>query len=220
MGGGAALGNQRVAPRLSDRAGVARRRGPVDSRDRGSVGPQRHRREVSRPPRAAVSPQTARRGHDDVGPHGSHYVRIMNQLAGADVKSLEGTLEACGATAGLVDGRSSELPACRLRRVTQHVQENLQRELRLAELSALVHMSPYHFARLFKRSTGVPPHRFLVRCRMDEARTLLEARAVPIAEIARLVGFRTPSHFATTFRRITGMTPSAYRSSGADAAGR
>src|SRR5207245_1425894 len=138
---------------------------------------------------------------------GSHSVRIMNQLAGADVKSLEGTLEACGATAGLVDGRRSELPACRLRRVTQHVQENLQRELRLAELSALVHMSPYHFARLFKRSTGVPPHKFLVRRRIDEARALLEARTVPIAEISRLVGFRTPSHFTTTFRRITGMTP-------------
>src|SRR2546426_3906972 len=137
MAGGADLANQWVAPRLSDRAGVARRRGPVDSRDRGSVGPQRQRREGSRAPRAAVSPQTARRGHDDVGRNGSHSVRIMNQLAGADVKSLEGTLEACGATAGLVDGRSSELPACRLRRVTQHVQENLQRELRLAELSAL-----------------------------------------------------------------------------------
>ena len=144
----------------------------------------------------------------------------MNQLAGADVKSLEGTLEACGATAGLVDGRRSELPACRLRRVTQHVQENLQRELRLAELSALVHMSPYHFARLFKRSTGVPPHQFLLRHRIEEARGLLAAQRVPIAEIARSVGFRTPSHFTTTFRRVTGMTPSAYRSRGAETAPR
>ena len=73
-------------------------------------------------------------------------------------------------------------------------------------------MSPYHFARLFKRSTGVPPHRFLIRRRIDEARALLAARTVPIGAIARLVGFRTPSHFTTTFRRITGMTPSAYRS--------
>src|SRR5439155_21784798 len=67
-------------------------------------------------------------------------------------------------------------------------------------------------ARLFKRSTGVPPHRFLIRRRIDEARALLAARTVPIGAIARLVGFRTPSHFTTTFRRITGMTPSAYRS--------
>src|SRR3989442_11921738 len=73
-------------------------------------------------------------------------------------------------------------------------------------------MSPYHFARLFKRSTGVPPHRFLVRRRIDAARALLAAQTAPIAEIAQLVGFRTPSHFTTTFRRVTGLTPSAYRS--------
>ena len=145
-------------------------------------------------------------------------MRLVNQIAEADVKSLKGLLEAHPATTGVPDGTSSELPACRLRRVTQHIQENLQRELRLAELSALVHMSPYHFARLFKRSTGVPPHRFLVRCRIDQAQALLAARTVPIAQISRMVGFLTPSHFTTTFRRITGMTPSAYRS-GAGAAG-
>ena len=108
-----------------------------------------------------------------------------------------------------------ELPAYRLRRVAQYIHDNPQRELRLADLSAVVHMSPYHFARLFKRSTGVPPHQFLLRHRIDEARGLLAAQRVPIAEIARSVGFRTPSHFTTTFRRVTGVTPSAYRSSGA-----
>ena len=125
---------------------------------------------------------------------------------------MEEMLEAGPATIAVAKGASSELPACRLRRVTQYVQENLQRELRLAELSALVHMSPYHFARLFRRSIGMPPHKFVVRCRIDAARTLLAARRSPIAEIGQLVGFRTPSHFTTTFRRITGMTPSAYRS--------
>ncbi len=125
----------------------------------------------------------------------------MNHLAMADVPTTGG-----------------ELPAYRLRRVAEYIQENAGRELRLAELSAVVHMSPYHFARLFKRSTGVSPHRFLVRHRIDGARTLLAARRASIAEIARAVGFRTPSHFTTTFRRLTGMTPSAYRSSGAQMA--
>ena len=136
----------------------------------------------------------------------------MNQIAEADVKAPEGMLEAHPAPTGVFDGTSGELPALRLRRVSQYMQENLRRELRLTELSAVVHMSPYHFARLFKRSTGVSPHRFLVRRRIDEARALLAARTTPVAEIARLVGFRTPSHFTTTFRRITGMTPTAYRS--------
>src|SRR5882724_3099587 len=103
------------------------------------------------------------------------------------------------------------LPECRLRRVAEYIQENLHREVRLAELGGLVHMSPYHFARLFKRSTGVSPHRFLVQRRIEQASALLTVQTLPIAEIARSVGFRTPSHFATTFRRVSGITPSAYR---------
>jgi AraC family transcriptional regulator len=95
--------------------------------------------------------------------------------------------------------------------VAQYVQDNLHRDLRLAELSGLVHMSPYHFARLFKRTTGVSPHRFLVQRRIEQARALLAAQTLPIAESARSVGFRTPSHFATIFRRISGITPSVDR---------
>src|SRR5256712_3439162 len=84
------------------------------------------------------------------------------------------------------------LPECRLRRVAQYVQDNLHRELRLAELSGLVHMSTYHFARLFKGSSGVSPHRFLVQRRIERARALLAAQTLPIAEIARSMGFRPP----------------------------
>jgi len=124
---------------------------------------------------------------------------------------VERVLDAPATTAGAAAEDRSDLPPYRLRRVTQYIHEHLQEELRLVELSALVHMSPYHFARLFKRSTGLPPHRFLVRCRIDEARALLAARTASIAEISRSVGFRTSSHFTTTFRRITGVTPNAYR---------
>jgi len=122
-------------------------------------------------------------------------------------------------TTGVGEGAGGDLPAYRLRRVTQYIEKNLrQPKLRLAELSALVHMSPFHFARLFKRSTGVPPHVFLVRRRIDEARALLATQTVPVAVIARSVGFQTPSHFTTTFRRFTGMTPTAYRSGGGQTA--
>jgi len=131
-----------------------------------------------------------------------------------DVTPMGGMPQGLPVTTAVAERTDGDLPECRLRRVTAYIDENLQRELRLAELSAVVHMSPYHFARLFKRSTGVPPHRFVVRRRIDEARALLATQTVAIAEIARSVGFRTPSHFATTFRRITGMTPTEYRSAG------
>ena len=105
----------------------------------------------------------------------------------------------------------STLTAGTLRRVTAYIDANLHRGLQLAELSAVVHMSPFHFARLFKRSTGVSPHRFLVRRRIDQARARLATETLAIAAVARSVGFPAPSHFANTFRRLTGMTPTEYR---------
>ena len=103
------------------------------------------------------------------------------------------------------------LPSCRLRRVTEYIQQHLDKDLTLVELAALVYMSPYHFARLFKGSTGVPPHRFVVRQRIARASAFLAAPELSIAEISRRVGFRTPSHFTTAFRRVTGITPKRYR---------
>ena len=103
------------------------------------------------------------------------------------------------------------LPESKVRRVTAFIDSNLRRELRLEELAAVTHMSPYHFARLFKRATGLSPHRFVVQRRIDAATALLTESTSSIGSIAHAVGFRTASHFATTVRRITGMTPSAYR---------
>ena len=103
------------------------------------------------------------------------------------------------------------LPLSRLRRVIHYIQDHLDQDLTLAQLGTVVCMSPFHFARLFQRSTGVSPHQFVVRARIDRALVLLAAREPSIAEIARAVGFRTPSHFATVFHRMTGTTPRAYR---------
>src|SRR6266849_9147086 len=103
------------------------------------------------------------------------------------------------------------LPLSRLRRVTDYIREHLDQDLTLAQLGGVVYMSPFHFARLFQRSTGLPPHRFVVRARIDHATTLLAAPEPSIARIAQVVGFRTPSHFSTVFRRNMGVTPRAYR---------
>ena len=103
------------------------------------------------------------------------------------------------------------LPGCRLRRVTEYIQQNLDKDLTLAELAVVVRINRYHFARLFKDSTGVPPHRFVVRQRIARARAVLAMEELSIAQISRLVGFRTPSHFTAVFRRILGVTPGVYR---------
>jgi AraC family transcriptional regulator len=103
------------------------------------------------------------------------------------------------------------LPLSRLRQVTDYIREHLDQDLSLAQLGAVVYMSPFHFARLFQRTTGLPPHRYVVRARIDHAAELLAAPQPSIAQISRMVGFRTPSHFSTVFRRLTGVTPHEYR---------
>jgi len=103
------------------------------------------------------------------------------------------------------------LPLSRLRRVTEYIESHLDQALTLAQLGGVVYMSPYHFARLFQRRTGLPPHRFVVRARIERATRLLVAPEMSIAHISRTVGFRTPSHFSTVFRRVMGITPRAYR---------
>ena len=108
-------------------------------------------------------------------------------------------------------GKGSVLPLARLRRVTDYIQEHLAEDLRLTQLGSIAYMSPYHFARLFQHSTGLPPHRYVLHTRIDRAMTLLPARELSIARVGQLVGFRTPSHFSTVFRRLTGTTPGAYR---------
>jgi AraC family transcriptional regulator len=95
--------------------------------------------------------------------------------------------------------------------VTEYIQQNLDKDLTLAELAAVVCMSRWHFARLFKCSTGVPPHRFVIRQRIARARGVLATPELSIAQVSRLVGFRTPSHFTTVFRGLLGLTPGAYR---------
>ena len=110
-----------------------------------------------------------------------------------------------------ISGDVGTLPWGRLRRVIEYIQQNLDQDLTLAELAAMVYMSPYHFARLFKRSTGVPPHRFVIRERIARASVVLTRPELSIAQISRMVGFGTPSHFTTVFRRATGITPKGYR---------
>jgi len=105
------------------------------------------------------------------------------------------------------------LPESRLRRVAEHIDRNLHGELRLVDLGAVVHMSPYYFARLFKKATGHSPHRFIVYRRIAVATALLADSTSSIGSIGRSVGFATASHFTTTFRRVTGVTPTAYRRS-------
>ena len=96
-------------------------------------------------------------------------------------------------------------------KLADFIEENIGETLRLAALADLVNLSPYHFARAFKRSFGLPPHRYHACRRVARAKRLLDDPARSITEIARALGFSETSSFSTAFRKATGVAPSRYR---------
>jgi AraC family transcriptional regulator len=103
------------------------------------------------------------------------------------------------------------LPRFKLRRAVEYVQENMVEDISFRDVAAHLRMSAYHFARMFKQSTGESPHRYIVRCRIERAKALLSEARLPISDVAFEVGYRSQSHFTTCFGRLTGVTPGAFR---------
>ena len=83
--------------------------------------------------------------------------------------------------------------------------------LTLDDLAQIVDVSPFHFARAFKLSTGETPHAYLRRLRCERAKTLLAGTVCSIGEIAAEVGYETPQAFARMFRAEVGASPGEYR---------
>jgi AraC family transcriptional regulator len=104
----------------------------------------------------------------------------------------------------------SGLSKCQLKRVLDHLHDSLDREVSLAELAAMVQMSSYHFARLFKQSIGIAPHQYHIRCRVDRAKQLLCDHNLSLSEIALSVGFASQGHLNYHFKRWVGTTPTLF----------
>ncbi len=94
-----------------------------------------------------------------------------------------------------------------LQKVIEYIMENLDTELSLTKLATIVNLSPSHFARLFKQSTGIPPHQYVIQRRIEAAENLLKQGKGSIGEIAYRVGFTNPSHLSYHFKRATGVMP-------------
>lgn len=95
----------------------------------------------------------------------------------------------------------------RLRQVTDYIQTHLEQDLSLNELAAIAQMSPHYFSQLFKQSTGMTPHQFVIRARVERAKELLMSRKWSIASVANMVGFVDQSHLHRHCKRLLGVTP-------------
>lgn len=101
----------------------------------------------------------------------------------------------------------------RLRRVKDYVQAHLNTDLSLEDLAQQVGISAFHFARLFKQSTGESPNQYVTRQRIEAAQRLLRETTLGILDVAIAVGYNSPSHFATQFKRLTSVSPTTFRQS-------
>ena len=96
-------------------------------------------------------------------------------------------------------------------RICDFIEEHIGEKISLGALSSMAGLSTNHFARAFQQSVGIPPHRYLLRRRVQHVEQMLRETQLPLAQIAQAAGFADQSHLARHFRRLTGMSPSLAR---------
>lgn len=125
-----------------------------------------------------------------------HLLSAHGRVAGAKRLSPRGKLGGAG-----------------LRRAAEHARENLAGELDLAGMAAAAGYSPFQFARMFKATTGIAPHQYVLRLRVERACGLLRQGGLGFAEVALAAGFYDQAHLTNVFRKALGVTPAIWAAS-------
>ena len=145
----------------------------------------------------------------DADPSASVYVDYLARALGAQLLRAHSSYS----------GRSPEarapgqLTRAQLDRVVECMEANLTRPLTLDDLAAAAGLSPTHFARRFKATTGAAPHQHVLRLRLQRAQRLLRESSRSIAQVAFECGFAHQGHLTRVFTRLAGTTPAAFRRS-------
>jgi AraC family transcriptional regulator len=138
------------------------------------------------------------------GPSGRRFADGMLTVIGTQLLRLFG--EANSAPKGGITGRQRRL-------VTDHIDAHLGDAIAVADLAGVVGLSEAHFARAFKQTVGVSPHRFVIERRLERGKRMLADTEDSIASIAVNCGFADQAHFGRSFSQAFGMSPSALRKS-------
>ncbi len=94
--------------------------------------------------------------------------------------------------------------------VRDYIQDNLQQNIKLADLAQLSNLSEYHFARMFKLSFAITPHQYIQKSRIDKAAMQILTN-MPLVDIAYSCGFSSQSHLGRAFKQIKGISPHKYK---------
>jgi AraC family transcriptional regulator len=103
------------------------------------------------------------------------------------------------------------LGSARSRRIKELVHAKRGADLSLDEMAQSIGSSTAHFTRMFRKSTGETPHQFVLRQRVERAKTMLRAPDARVLDVAVACGFKTQQHFAQVFRDVCGVSPTQYR---------
>ena len=109
--------------------------------------------------------------------------------------------------------RVAELARWRLRRAIEFVEANLANSISTSDISAAAGLTRMHFAAQFKAATGLRPHEYLLRRRVERAQEMLVQTGMSVVDVALSVGFQSQSHFTVVFNRFVGRPPHAWRQS-------
>ncbi len=107
--------------------------------------------------------------------------------------------------------RAHAIAPRRLAEVKAFIEANLAGDITLADMAAAAGLSRFHFARAFKRDTGLSPHAFLIARRVELARRRLQEEDLPLEAVAAATGFGSTAHLTSAVRRVTGATPAQWR---------
>ena len=107
--------------------------------------------------------------------------------------------------------RAGALVGPRLQRVLAYINDNLQRDLTVAEMASVACLSRFHFTRAFREATGQPPYKYVTAKRLERATQLLTQTHRPLADIALSICFSSQANFNRAFRSAMGMPPGVYR---------
>ena len=109
--------------------------------------------------------------------------------------------------------KTTALPEWRLKRVVEFIDTHFAERITLPQLADVVGVTRMHFAAQFRAATGLRPHEYLLRKRIEKAQSLLLNSSLALVEVALSVGFQTQAHFTTVFKRFVGETPCRWRRS-------
>lgn len=114
------------------------------------------------------------------------------------------------AFAGKPEPKRVELAPHLTRRVCEYIEHNAGMTLTLTDLAGIAGVSPFHFCRAFRETTGLTPMRFLEQSRIRHAQALIEQGELSLKEVSATVGYKDQSHFSRKFRALAKCTPSEY----------